>query len=88
MLVSALLCAVAAIHFYIFSPELPAYGAGNFRRVFRIPPEQLPIVRSAFNNLAVYNLALCRRAALIQAAPACSYTHILSLFCYHFVIAQ
>ncbi len=62
MLVSALLCAVAAINFYIFYLELPAYGAGNFRRVFRIPPEQLPIVRSAFNNLAVYNLALALAA--------------------------
>ena len=33
MLVSALLC--AAVRFYNFYAELPAYGAGNFRRVFR-----------------------------------------------------
>lgn len=40
MPVSALLCAaaVAAIHFYIFYLELLAYGAGNFRGVFRSLP--------------------------------------------------
>ena len=66
MLALALFCAAftAATHFYIFYLELLAYGASNFRRVFRIPPEQLPIVRSAFNNLAVYNFALALSASL------------------------
>ena len=62
MPVSALLC--AAVRFYIFYPELPAFGAGNFRRVFQIPPEHLPIVRAPFNNLAIYNIALALAAAL------------------------
>ena len=60
MLALALFCAAftAATHFYIFYLELLAYGASNFRRVFQIPPEQLPIVRAPFNSLAVYNLSL------------------------------
>jgi len=66
MLYLALLCAAltAAIHFYIFYLELLAYGASNFRRVFQIPPEHLPIVRAPFNNLAIYNIALALAAAL------------------------
>ena len=48
MLYLTLLCATltAAIHFYIFYLELLAYGASNFRRVFQIPPEHLPIARA------------------------------------------
>ena len=59
MLALALFCAAftAATHFYIFYLELLAYGASNFRRVFQIPPEHLPIVRAPFNNLAIYNLS-------------------------------
>ena len=66
MLYLALLCAAltAAIHFYIFYLELLAYGASNFRRVFQIPPEHLPIVRAPFNNLAIYNIALALAASL------------------------
>ena len=66
MLALALLCAAltAATHFYIFYLELLAYGASNFRRVFQIPPEQLPIVRAPFNSLAVYNIALALSASL------------------------
>jgi len=66
MLALALLCAAltAATHFYIFYLELLAYGASNFRRVFQIPPEQLPIVRAPFNNLAIYNIALALSASL------------------------
>ena len=66
MLVLALFCAAftAATHFYIFYLELLAYGASNFRRVFQIPPEQLPIVRAPFNSLAVYNIALALSASL------------------------
>ena len=62
MPVSALLC--AAVRSYIFYLELPAFRAGSFRRIFQIPPDQLPIVRSAFNNLAVYNFALALSASL------------------------
>ena len=66
MLALALFCAAftAATHFYIFYLELLAYGASNFRRVFQIPPEHLPIVRAPFNSLAVYNIALALSASL------------------------
>ena len=67
MLALALLCAAltAATHFYIFYLELLAYGASNFRRVFQIPPEHLPIVRAPFNNLAIYNIALAASLGIL-----------------------
>ncbi|ULJ60749.1 DUF1304 family protein [Wielerella bovis] len=60
MLILALLfaIAVAALHYRIFFLELPAYGQAAFRRIFGIREKDIATLKSTFNHLAVYNLAL------------------------------
>lgn len=60
MLILALLLATAtaALHYRIFFLELPAYGQAAFRHIFNIDEEDLPTLKNAFNNLAIYNLII------------------------------
>ena len=59
MLIIALLCAiaVAGLHYYIAYLQLPEYGNETFCRVFQISVEDLPKLKTTFNNLAIYNFA-------------------------------
>ena len=56
----SLICAAlaAAIHYYIFYLEYPAYGSARFCRTFGVSPTELPTLRVPFRNLAIYNLML------------------------------
>ena len=48
----------ALVHFYIFYLEVAAYGSERFCRIFGVSEQNVPVLRAAFNNLGVYNLAL------------------------------
>ena len=54
----SLICAAlaAAIHYYIFYLEYPAYGSARFCRTFGVSPTELATLRVPFRNLAIYNV--------------------------------
>jgi len=54
----SLICAAlaAAIHYYIFYLEYPAYGSTRFCRTFGVSPTELATLRVPFRNLAIYNV--------------------------------
>lgn len=46
----------AAIYYYIFYLEYPAYGSARFCRTFAVSPTELATLRVPFRNLAIYNV--------------------------------
>lgn len=60
MLMLCLLCSFVAtlIHLFIFYLEVLRYGSPKFQQIFRLPENDLPKVKTAFNNLGIYNLSL------------------------------
>ena len=54
----SLICAAlaAAIHYYIFYLEHPAYGSARFCRTFGVSSTELATLRVPFRNLAIYNV--------------------------------
>lgn len=59
MLTLALIFAifVALLHIYIAYLEILDFGSATFCQIFKIAPYDLPIVKTTFNNLGIYNLA-------------------------------
>lgn len=68
---TALICAAlaAAIHYYIFYLEYPAYGSARFCRTFGVSPTELATLRVPFRNLAIYNVMQATGAYLSCTAP-------------------